>query len=51
MATDLRGGAAAVILSLLAAGESEIDSGELVLRGYDSFVDKLTDLGADIRYV
>lgn len=50
-ATDLRGGAAAVILSLLAAGESEIDSGELVLRGYDSFVDKLTDLGADIRYV
>lgn len=49
-ATDLRGGAAAVILSLLAAGESEICSGELVLRGYDAFVEKLKSLGANIRY-
>ena len=49
-ATDLRGGAAAVILALAANGESEIYSGELVLRGYDSFVEKLRFLGADISY-
>lgn len=50
-ATDLRGGAAAVILALLAKGKSEILSGELVLRGYDSFAEKLRGLGADIAYV
>ena len=50
-ATDLRGGAAAIILALLADGESEINSGELILRGYDSFVEKLKNLGADITYV
>ena len=49
-ATDLRGGAAAVILSLAADGESRIDSGELVLRGYDDFVGKLREIGADVRY-
>lgn len=49
-ATDLRGGAAAIILALLADGESEINSGELVLRGYDSLVDKLRGIGADISY-
>jgi len=51
VATDLRGGAAAVILALLADGKSEIFSGELVLRGYDSFVEKLCSIGADISYV
>ena len=50
-ATDLRGGAAAIILSLAAKGISEIDCGELVLRGYDSLVEKLSILGADISYV
>ncbi len=49
-ATDLRGGAAAVILALSAKGKSEISSGELVLRGYDSFVEKLRGIGADIIY-
>lgn len=49
-ATDLRGGAAAVILALSASGESEINAGELVLRGYDSFVEKLKAVGADISY-
>jgi UDP-N-acetylglucosamine 1-carboxyvinyltransferase len=47
---DLRGGAAAVILALLAEGESTVDCGELVLRGYDSFAEKLRELGADISY-
>ena len=50
IATDLRGGAAAVILALLADGESEISSGELVLRGYDSFVEKLRGIGAEVTY-
>jgi UDP-N-acetylglucosamine 1-carboxyvinyltransferase len=47
---DLRGGAAAVILALLAEGESTVDCGELILRGYDSFAEKLRELGADIFY-
>ena len=49
-ATDLRGGAAAIIFALSANGKSEIDSGELVLRGYDSLVKKLQSIGADISY-
>lgn len=49
-ATDLRGGAAALILALAAEGESEITSGELVFRGYDSLIEKLTSLGADLFY-
>ncbi len=47
---DLRGGAAAVILALLAEGESTVEGGELILRGYDSFAEKLRSLGADISY-
>ena len=47
---DLRGGAAAVILALWAKGESAVDCGELILRGYDSFADKLRELGANIYY-
>ena len=50
-APDLRGGAAAVILGLLAEGESVIESGELVLRGYDSFAEKLRSIGAKIQYI
>ena len=49
-ATDLRGGAAALILALCAKGQSCICSGELVLRGYDALVEKLRNIGADIRY-
>ena len=49
-APDLRGGAAAVILALLAEGESIVEGGELILRGYDSFAEKLRGLGADISY-
>ena len=50
-ATDLRGGAAAVILALAAEGESVIEGGELILRGYDSFAEKLSSLGAQIQYI
>ena len=49
-APDLRGGAAAILLALVAEGESVIDCGELVLRGYDSFDEKLRALGAEIQY-
>ena len=48
--SDLRGAAAAVILSLRAEGESAVEQGELVLRGYDSFAEKLRTLGAEITY-
>ena len=50
-APDLRGGAAAVILALTAEGESEISDGELILRGYDSFAEKMRSLGAEIQYI
>lgn len=47
-ATDLRGGAAAVIAALNANGKSEIDNIALIERGYSSFHTKLASLGADI---
>ena len=49
-ATDLRGGAAAVLVALAAGGVSTVDNGELILRGYASFEEKLRALGADISY-
>ena len=50
-ATDLRGGAAAILLALSADGMSMIEHGEYVLRGYEKITEKLRLLGADIRYV
>ncbi len=49
-ARDLRGGASSVLAALAAEGESEILCAEVVSRGYESFVEKLTALGANIRY-
>lgn len=48
IAPDLRAGAALVIAALAAKGESTIDKIEYVERGYEDFVNKLRDLGADI---
>ncbi len=48
--TDLRGGAAAVLLALGADGESIIGNGEYILRGYEDFTGKLTALGARVFY-
>lgn len=48
---DLRAGAALVIAALAAKGESEIDKIEFVERGYEDFVNKLKDLGADIKKI
>ena len=47
-APDLRGGMAALLLSLMAEGESRVDSAETVLRGYERPVEKLSSLGARI---
>lgn len=49
-APDLRGGMAALILALLARGESTIHSAETILRGYSNLVPKLSSLGAKIVF-
>jgi UDP-N-acetylglucosamine 1-carboxyvinyltransferase len=48
-ATDLRAGAALIVAGLLANGETEISNAELIYRGYEDLVDKLSGLGASIR--
>lgn len=48
-ATDLRAGAALVLAGLLAEGETEIQEIYHIERGYSSLIEKLRDLGADIR--
>lgn len=48
-ATDLRCGAALVIAGLLADGETEISNAYHIYRGYDSIIDKLRALGADVE--
>ena len=48
-ATDLRGGAAMVLAGLIAEGTTNITSIEHILRGYDSIITKLKNVGADIK--
>ncbi|MBQ1260541.1 MAG: UDP-N-acetylglucosamine 1-carboxyvinyltransferase, partial [Clostridia bacterium] len=48
-ATDLRGGAACLMLALAARGVSEIECGEIILRGYEKITEKLGLLGAKIH--
>lgn len=50
-APDLRAGAGLVLACLAANGESEIDKIEFVERGYEDFVNKLKELGADIEKI
>lgn len=50
-ATDLRGGAALLIAALATAGESVISSSELIDRGYQDIVKKLSRLGARIKEI
>jgi UDP-N-acetylglucosamine 1-carboxyvinyltransferase len=47
---DLRAGATLVVAALAAEGRSELLGFENVTRGYESFVDKLNSLGANIEY-
>ena len=49
-APDLRGGMALMIAALAADGESVIERGELLLRGYERLTEKLTRLGAEVEY-
>lgn len=46
---DIRAGMALVLAALVAKGESVINQVELIERGYEDVVGKLTDLGADIK--
>ena len=48
-ATDLRCGASLVIAGLMAEGETNIHNAYHIYRGYDSIVNKLKALGADIE--
>ena len=51
IAPDLRAGAALVLAALSAKGTSVIDNIEFVERGYEDFVNKLMNLGADIKKI
>ncbi len=48
VATDLRAGAAMVAAGLLATGKTVITNVEHILRGYESIIEKLTNVGAKI---
>ena len=50
-ASDLRAGAAIVTAGLMAEGQTEITNIEFILRGYSNIIEKLSDLGADIRLI
>lgn len=47
-ATDLRAGASLVAAALCAKGITKINNAEHILRGYESIVDKLKSVGAEI---
>ena len=49
VATDLRAGAAMVLAGLIAEGETQISDIEHIIRGYENIVEKLTEVGANIR--
>ena len=49
VATDLRAGAAMVAAGLLAEGKTTITNVELILRGYEQIVEKLTNIVAKIN--
>ena len=48
--SNLRAGAALILLGLAAEGESTICELHHVWRGYEGLVEKLRSLGADIEY-
>lgn len=50
-ATDLRAGAALVMAGLVAKGETRVSDIYHIDRGYSHLVEKLTELGADIKRV
>ena len=50
-AHDIRAGAALILAGLVAEGVTEVGEAQHVDRGYESFVDKLVGLGAQVRRV
>ena len=50
-ATDLRGGASMLICGLIAEGITTIDNVNHILRGYDNIVEKLKNVGANIKLI
>jgi len=48
---DLRAGACITLAALTANGESIIDGVEYIERGYERLAERLTSLGADIKYI
>ncbi len=50
VATDLRAGACLVLAGLIAEGITTITNVEHVLRGYEDIIEKLTNVGAKIKY-
>lgn len=51
VATDLRAGASLVIAGLIAENKTAISEVEHILRGYEGIIEKLTNVGADIKIV
>ncbi len=47
---DLRGGAALVMAGLVAEGTTIVDGAKHIVRGYEGFEDKLTNLGATVAF-
>jgi UDP-N-acetylglucosamine 1-carboxyvinyltransferase len=47
---DLRGGFSHMVAALAAEGTSNVTNVQLISRGYEHFLDKLTALGADFSY-
>jgi UDP-N-acetylglucosamine 1-carboxyvinyltransferase len=50
-ADDLRAGAAMVIAGLAANGETHVENIKYIDRGYEELIEKLSDVGADIKRV
>ncbi|MBQ3020835.1 MAG: UDP-N-acetylglucosamine 1-carboxyvinyltransferase [Bacilli bacterium] len=51
IATDLRAGAAMMVAGMIAKGTTIITNIEHILRGYENIVDKLSNVGADIKLI
>ena len=51
VATELRAGASMMVAGMIASGKTTITNIEHILRGYENIVDKLSNVGADIKLV
>ena len=51
VATDLRAGAAMIVAGLIATGQTKISEINHILRGYENIVEKLKNVGADIKVI